>query len=97
MLLYQDIEALVIASTYVPGRLFNEVTLQSCVILLSVPTISALHLFLGFRALRSTCSCFSCRRLTHPVVLFCWVFTIFLCAAECALSIYGVILAKQGP
>ncbi|KAF8336595.1 uncharacterized protein EI90DRAFT_3046321 [Cantharellus anzutake] len=74
MLLYQNIEALIIASTYLPGHLFNELTLQGCVILLSVPTISALHR----EALRSTCKCVSCCRLTRPVVLFCWVFTIFL-------------------
>ncbi|KAF8335404.1 uncharacterized protein EI90DRAFT_3048242 [Cantharellus anzutake] len=72
-------------------------TLRSCTLLASAPTISGFHLFLSSRALRSICTCFSCRRLTHPVVLFCLVVTIFLCAAESALSIYGVILAEQGP
>ncbi|KAF8326555.1 uncharacterized protein EI90DRAFT_3069638 [Cantharellus anzutake] len=71
--------------------------LRSCILLVSAPTISGFHLFLSFRALRSICECVSCRRFTRPTVLFCLVVTIFLCGAESALSIYGVILADQGP
>ncbi|KAF8322323.1 uncharacterized protein EI90DRAFT_3029254 [Cantharellus anzutake] len=78
----------------------NEATekiLRSCHHLVSVPIISVFHLFLSFRALRLACECFSCRRIMRPILLFCWVITIFLCAAESALSIYGEILVEQGP
>ncbi|KAF8314391.1 uncharacterized protein EI90DRAFT_3090413 [Cantharellus anzutake] len=57
----------------------NEVTakiLRSCHHLVSVPIISVFH------SLRLICECFSCRRIMRPILLFCWVITIFLCAAE---------------
>ncbi|KAF8344225.1 uncharacterized protein EI90DRAFT_3028808 [Cantharellus anzutake] len=98
--LAQVVIGLMIMTQHVgPRNSIHEATidiLRKCHVFLSIPTTSALHLFLGFRSLRLNCKCSRCCRLTRPIVLFCWVVIIFLCVAEPALSVYGEILGKQG-